>query len=250
MNAAAGLLALGLRAVVLGGLLLATVNPASARIDRAKIGLSAALDAALAPALLPVDDVPGLPRILLIGDSISIGYTREVRRRLVGRTNVHRPPDNCGPTVFGLEQLDSWLGSGRWDVIHFNFGLHDLKFMDANGTYIVPGPYDRPLALPAEYAANLRAIVARLKRTDARLVFANTTPVPAGTVGRVEGSEVAYNTAAAQVMREAGVPINDLHALVVAHPNFQLPKNVHFTPEGCAALADQVTATLAPLLPR
>ncbi len=250
MNPAPGLLALGLRAVMLGGLLLAAMNPAFAKIDRARIGLSAALDAALAPALLPVDDMPGLPRILLLGDSISIGYTREVRQRLTGRANVHRPPDNCGPTVFGLEQLDGWLGSGRWDVIHFNFGLHDLKFMDANGTYIVPGPNDRPLASPAEYAANLREIVTRLKRTGARLVFATTTPVPSGTVGRVEGGELAYNAAAVQVMREAGVPINDLHALVVVRPKLQLSKNVHFTPEGCAALADQVTASIVPLLPR
>ena len=250
MNAAAKPLPLGFRALLFGGLLLAGVNSTSAMIDRAKIGMNGALDPALAPALLPVDEVPGLPRVLLIGDSISIGYTREVRQRLAGRANIHRPPENCGPTVLGLEQLDTWLGSGRWDVIHFNFGLHDLKFMDAKGTYIVPGPTDRPLASPAEYAANLRAIVTRLKRTGARLIFATTTPVPGGTVGRVEASELAYNAAAEQVMRDTGVPINDLHALVVAHPEFQLPKNVHFNPAGYAALADQVTATVAPLLSR
>ncbi len=250
MNQADHLRTSGLRVLALGVLLAAAVNPVHAKIDRATIGLSAALDAALAPALLPVDDVPGLPRILIIGDSISIGYTREVRQRFAGRANVHRPPDNCGPTIFGLEQLDGWLGPGRWDVIHFNFGLHDLKFMDANGTYIVPGPKDRPLASPMEYADNLRQIVMRLQRTGARLVFANTTPVPGGTVGRVEGSEHAYNAAAERVMRETGVTINDLHAFAAAHPNFQRPHNVHFTPEGCAALADHVAATIAPLLPR
>ena len=234
--------------LVCGLLLLAAMNPLQAKLDRNKIGLSAPLDPALAPALLPVEDVPGLPRILLIGDSISIGYTREVRRRLTGRANVHRPPDNCGPTLFGLEQLDGWLGSGRWDVIYFNFGLHDLKFMDANGTYNVPGPNDRPLAAPGEYAANLRQLVARLRRTGARLVFANTTPVPGGTVGRVEGSERAYNAAAEQVMRAAGVTIDDLHAFAVAHPQLQRPHNVHFTPEGCEALADHVAATLADAL--
>lgn len=229
--------------------LLAVLSPVSAKIDRAKIGLSAALDRSLAPALLPVADVAGLPRILLVGDSISIGYTREVRQRLAGRANVHRPPDNCGPTIFGLEQLDGWLGAGPWDVVYFNFGLHDLKFMDANGTYIVPGPQDRPLAAPEEYAANLREIVARLRRTGARLVFATTTPVPAGTVGRVEGSERAYNAAAAAVMREAGVIIDDLHAFAAAHPHLMRPNNVHFTPEGCAALGDRVAATLAAVLP-
>jgi acyl-CoA thioesterase-1 len=250
MKPVAEFLTLGLRAVLLGGLLVAAVNPAFARIDRVRIGLNAALDPALAPALLPVDDVRGLPRILLLGDSISIGYTREVRQRLGGRANVHRPPENCGPTVYGLEELDGWLGSGRWDVIHFNFGLHDLKFMDAKGTYIVPGPHDRPLASPAEYATNLRTIVTQLQRTGARLIFATTTPVPGGTVGRVEASELAYNTAAVEVMREAGVPINDLHGLVVSRPRLQLPENVHFTPEGYAALADQVVAAITPHLPR
>lgn len=230
-------------------LLLAALSPALAKIDRDKIGLSAALDASLAPALLPVADVAGLPRILIIGDSISIGYTREVRQLFAGRANVHRPPDNCGPTVFGLEQLDGWLGAGKWDVIYFNFGLHDLKFLDAKGTYIVPGPSDRPLASTEEYAANLRQIVARLKQTGARLVFATTTPVPGGTVGRVESSELAYNAAATAVMRETGVQVDDLHAFAVAHPQLMRPKNVHFTPEGCAALGEHVAATIAPLLP-
>jgi len=238
-----------LRGVVTAALLVVLLSPVHAGIDRDKIGLSAALDRSLAPALLPVADVPGLPRVLLIGDSISIGYTREVRQRLAGRANVHRPPDNCGPTVFGLEQLDGWLGAGPWDAIYFNFGLHDLKFLDANGTYIVPGPQDRPLASPEEYAANLREIVVRLRRTGARLVFATTTPVPAGTVGRVEGSELAYNAAAAAVMREAGVALDDLHAFAAAHPHLMRPNNVHFTPEGCAALADRVAATLAAILP-
>ena len=249
MNAAAGS-ALGLRrSLALAALLLVGMHPVWAKVDRTAIGMNAPLDPVLAPALKPVDDVPGRPRVLLIGDSISIGYTLEVRQRLAGRANVHRPPENCGPTVLGLEQLDQWLGAGHWDVIHFNFGLHDLKYMDAKGTYIVPGPNDRPLASPAEYAANLRAIVTRLKRTGARLIFATTTPVPAGTLGRVEHGELAYNAAAEQVMREMDVPLDDLHALVVAHPEYQLPKNVHFTPVGYAALADQVTATIASRLP-
>jgi acyl-CoA thioesterase-1 len=69
--------------------------------------------------LAPIEDVPNLPRVLLIGDSISIGYTLTVRDELQGVANVHRPRQNCQGTIFGLEQLDAWLGSGRWDLIHF-----------------------------------------------------------------------------------------------------------------------------------
>ena len=77
------------------------------------------------PALKPIQDVAGLPRVLLIGDSVSIGYTLPTRELLIGKANVHRPPTNCSSTGNGLKYLKSWLGEKKWDVIHFNFGLHD-----------------------------------------------------------------------------------------------------------------------------
>ena len=72
-----------------------------------------------------VPDDPSLPRVLLIGDSVSRGYTLAARKALAGKANVHRAPENCGPTANGLKKLDIWLGDGKWDVIHFNFGIHD-----------------------------------------------------------------------------------------------------------------------------
>jgi len=83
--------------------------------------------------MAPIKDVEGLPRVLLIGDSISIGYTLDTRKLLAGKVNVHRIPTNGGPTSRGLESLDEWLGKGKWDVIHFNWGLHDLKYMGPKG---------------------------------------------------------------------------------------------------------------------
>ena len=77
------------------------------------------------PALQQIEDDPKLPRVLLVGDSISMGYTLPVRALLTGKANVHRPPTNCSSTASGLKNLDAWLGPGKWDVIHFNFGLHD-----------------------------------------------------------------------------------------------------------------------------
>ena len=85
------------------------------------------------PAMAKVEDVPGLPRVLLIGDSISIGYTVPVRELLEGKANVHRPLTNCGPTSKGVAEIEEWLGDGKWDVIHFNWGLHDLKYMGPKG---------------------------------------------------------------------------------------------------------------------
>lgn len=196
------------------------------------------------PALEPVQDVPGLPRVLLIGDSISIGYTLPVRELLKGVANVHRPPTNCGDTTRGLQSLDSWLGTGKWDVIHFNWGLHDLKYLDEHGKLAPPDKGKQVNRLPV-YEKNLRELVARLKKTGAKLIWCSTTPVPEGADGRVKGSEVDYNRVAEKIMKENGVAINDLHAFALARlSEIQRPRNVHFTEEGSKKLAEQVAASI------
>ena len=196
------------------------------------------------PVFKPVKDVPGLPRVLLIGDSISMGYTLQVRELLKGKANVHRPPANCGQTERGLQHLDEWLGTGHWDVIHFNFGLHDLKYLDEHGQYVAPEKGKQVAPLPL-YEKNLRELVARLKKTGARLIWCSTTPVPDGTLGRIKGDEVAYNEVAERVMKDNDVAIDDLHALIAPHQaEWQRPKNVHFTPEGYQHLAAQVAASI------
>lgn len=201
------------------------------------------------PALAPVGDVAGLPRVLLMGDSISMGYTLPVRARLQGRANIHHPPENCGDTGRGLRRLDAWLGEGRWDVIYFNFGLHDLKYLDAQGKYVPPEQGQQVTPLP-QYEANLRELVTRLRRTGAKLIYATTTPVPGGTLGRMEHGERAYNEVARRVMAETGVPVDDLHALATdRQAEIQLPRNVHFTPAGYVQLAEVVAASISAALP-
>lgn len=196
------------------------------------------------PAMQPVTDVAGLPRVLLIGDSISIGYTLPVRERLQGVANVHRVRGNCGDTTRGLQQLDTWLGTDTWQVIHFNFGLHDLKWLDEKGKYVAPDQGKQVNPLPA-YEANMRKIVARLKASGAKLVWCSTTPVPDGSAGRVKDAELEYNRVAAAIMKEAGVAVDDLHAAATANQaKWQLPKNVHFNPEGSQGLADLVAASI------
>ena len=201
------------------------------------------------PSFAQITDVAGLPRVLLLGDSISIGYTLPTRARLAGKANVHRPAENCSDSGKGVRTIDKWLGAGKWDVIHFNFGLHDVKYLDEKGALVSPEK-GKQVASVAEYEKNLRALVASLKKTGAKLIFATTTPVPAGSAGRVEHSEIPYNVAAIRVMKENGVAVDDLHAFVVARQDkIQLPKNVHFTNDGSAQLADAVVASIAPLLP-
>ena len=65
--------------------------------------------------------------MLLIGDSISTGYTEALRKKLNGEANVYHPPINCSTTTKGVRELNSWLREKSWGVISFNFGLHDTS---------------------------------------------------------------------------------------------------------------------------
>ena len=188
-------------------------------------------------------DDPALPRVLLIGDSITAGYFLGVRENLRGTANVHLIPDNGGPTWRGLLMLDDWLCDSRWNLIHFNFGLHDIKREVA----------DQLQTAPEDYRKNLRALVDRLRATGARLVFATSTPVPASVKSgppRRSADMPAYNAAAREVMAAAKIPVNDLYAFALAQlAEIQLPHNVHFTPEGYRALAAPVAAAIRAQLP-
>jgi acyl-CoA thioesterase-1 len=194
-----------------------------------------------------------LPRVLLIGDSISIGYTVAVRDLLKGKANVHRIPANGGPTINGLKHLDAWLGTSRWDVIHFNWGLHDLKYMGPNNQNLAdPKSPDSHQQVPlADYERNLKQLVKRLQATGATLIWRNTTPIPVGSAGRVPGDEVKYNEAAARVMKAAGVTTEDLCRHSLAGPkDIQLSANVHYTLQGYQYLAQQVAAAISAQLPK
>jgi acyl-CoA thioesterase-1 len=200
------------------------------------------------PAFEPVVDDSKLPRVLLIGDSISIGYHVAVRDALKGVANVHRPATNCGPTTRGVESIDQWLGDGKWAVIHFNFGLHDLKYVDEQGKNAEPGQ-GRPQVSLADYEKNLETMIARMKKTGAKLIFATTTPVPDGSPARKLDDQDKYNAAALAVMKKHDVAIDDLHAF--AKPKLseiQLPANVHFKPDGSQQLGAQVAAEITKAL--
>ena len=191
----------------------------------------------------PVKDKSGLPRVLLIGDSISIGYTVPVQTMMSGKANVHRAPTNCGPTTKGVKELDKWIGKQSWDVIHFNWGLHDLKYMGPQGQNLAdPKAADSHQQVPpADYEKHLRQLVTRLQKTGATLVWCHTTPVPTGCKGRVVGDSEKYNAIAARIMKEQQIMVHDLYGFCKPQlKQIQRPANVHFTPAGSKALGQQV----------
>lgn len=214
-------------------------------LDKANEGETVAdADSAVNVAMRPIKDEPGLPRVLLIGDSISIGYTLGVREKLKGKANVHRIPQNGGATDVGLEKMKAWLGDGKWDVIHFNFGLHDAKF--ASETTLRTSR--------EQYAENLRKLVMQMKTTGAKLIFATTTPVPNGGVlspTRKFDNIEERNRIAVQVMREEGVVVDDLYqAVLPVQEKVGRPNDVHYSPEGYKVLATAVAASIETQLPK
>jgi hypothetical protein len=210
-----------------------------------------------------------LPRVLILGDSISIGYTPYVQQQLAGKAVVERPSVNCQYSAYGLSKLNTWLGSGQWDVIHFNWGIWDTHLMsngailsatqeprvqpdvehgfvyDANG-FVDPGRTTYVRCIPEQYRANLSQILDRLEQTNARLVFATTTQL----VCRCPENLVlvdTYNKVAKELMAERGIAINDLNQLVATQGQaWYSSDGCHFTSTGYQNLATQAAPSLFP----
>jgi len=195
---------------------------------------------------------PALPNVLIIGDSISIGYTPYVIKQLQGKANVIHAPGNNGASSSLVAGVKGWAAHfpevKKWDVIHFNAGLHDLKRMKTENGASKPSndPNDPPNTGLVKYKENMERVVASLKSTGAKLIFATTTPYPAGSKpARVPEDAAKYNEVALQVMKEQGIAIDDLSsAIAPGLAELQLPTNVHFKPAGSEFLATQVTQSI------
>lgn len=203
------------------------------------------------PAFAPFEPRPDLPNVLLLGDSISMQYTPEVRRRLEGKANVFRPLENCRSTRQILRRIEQYVGAREWDVIHFNAGIHDITFVNqaGEGAAAPQGTIQVPLS---EYRENLQRIVERLRATNARLIWAATTPIgePAQSSGiRSNADVVDYNAAAASIMSAAGIPQLDLYSLVADRREELLDHGVHLNRAGIeiasTAVANAILERLA-----
>ena len=102
--------------------------------------------------------ITDLPKVLIMGDSISIGYTPHVVENLKGVAEVQRHKGNAGPTIRGVAKIEEWLGNGKWDLIHFNWGLWDMYGWE----------YHQEDRSPEAYGQRLEFLVARLKKTGAQ----------------------------------------------------------------------------------
>ncbi|HEY9248800.1 MAG TPA: hypothetical protein VIO38_06695, partial [Rariglobus sp.] len=160
-----------------------------------------------------------MKKIVLLGDSIRLGYEGRVKERLGDRANVWSPAENCGHSVNHVFNLRDWYVLTGADVIHFNFGLWDCRRLRR-------GLNDA--MVPVEvFARNLECIITTIReQTKAVPVWATITPMieelyngrnpRACDPWRKTGDIERYNEAAMAVVRRHGVAVNDLYALVKA----------------------------------
>ena len=199
-----------------------------------------------------------LPKVLIFGDSISGGYSKPLIQLLEGKAEVvklgavatyrineeafwhssgkARKLDfgSAKACIADLERFKRHLSENPYDVIHFNFGLNDM-FRGRKGAW--HNPLD-------QYAKDLDTIVTLLKTNGARIIWANTTPIPSNNPYRPVGEEALYNAAAAKVMERHGIPINDLHRVVTewdGYAEWKQGSNVHFPGGVYAMLAEEIS---------
>lgn len=205
---------------------------------------------ALMPARLQAEPPVTKPIVVLVGDSIRLGYAPVVAEKLSDKAQVISPTENGGDSANVLKHLDEWVIRQKPAVVVFNAGLHDLKVDTKTGEHQV--------SLEA-YGKNLGEIIRRLEReTSARLIFATTTPIhdarhAARKAGfsRNEADVEAYNKAAREVIgRSAVVTVLDLHetAQNLGVERALLADGTHFTPEASKALGTEVARAIAEAL--
>ena len=192
------------------------------------------------------DAKAGKPLVVVLGDSIRLGYAPTVVEKLKGLAEVVSPAENGGDSANILKHLDEWVIIRNPAVVHFNAGLHDLRTDSKTG--------EKQVGLEA-YRANLAKIIERLeKETSARLIFATTTPVIDERVAarkgvlRFEADVEAYNAAAREVLGKSAVlEVDDLHGLTLTMGVAEAltEDGVHFTAKGSKGLGEQVAKSIS-----
>lgn len=178
-----------------------------------------------------------LPRVLLIGDSITGGYGPKVADALKGKASVARltTSKSIGDPVL-LAEVSLVLGQCRFDVVHFNNGLHGWGYSEE------------------EYQKAFPDLVATIRKhaPQAKLIWATITPmrqagkldVIAENTKRVQ----SRNQIAEAIVAHEGIAGDDLYGLVKDHPEYWSPDGVHFNAQGVAAQAEQVTKKITECL--
>lgn len=197
-------------------------------------------------------DIPQ-QKILIIGDSISIGYTPFVRKYFQGKALVTHNPGNGQHTRTGLDKIEEWIGEEKWDLIQLNWGLWDMAYRHPDSE--ASGNRDKVKGKITfsvdEYAKNLDLLILKIRElTDAKLIFVTTSYVPEEEAGRFSTDPEKYNGAAKAVMQKHGVAVNDIYEDSKAiHKSYGRGiDDVHYTAKGSRELGKLIVSFMEKVL--
>ena len=189
-----------------------------------------------------------MKNVLLVGDSIRMGYDKAIRSTLNGKANVYFPEENCRFASYVLRYMhvyEKLLKDGHVDVLHWNKGLWDCLRLFGEDPHT---PID-------VYSYYIDRICTRIQKVypNAQVIFATSTRVQSERMDadfkRYNEEIAAYNEAAVQVVQKYGFQINDLYAASAALPDEAHSDPVHYyTSMGTKAFANQVLSYLLPAL--
>lgn len=182
-----------------------------------------------------------MKKIMLLGDSIRLGYQAKVVDLLAGKVAVTGPEDNCRFSAYTLFNLSAWVPDDDFDVIQWNNGQWDTCHMP-------DGRIHTPLATYLELQERIAVIL--LKKTR-RLIFATTTPVwpeqfTSGSIHPRRDEDIrAYNSAARELSGKLGIEINDLHPHIAQDVRQYISDDmVHLTEAGNSLCAGRIAAVI------
>lgn len=178
-----------------------------------------------------------MKKVLLLGDSIRIGYEKLVRDKLHSKAEVVAPEENGRFAKHTLWGVNLWIKEfGIPDIVHWNNGLWDLHH---------EAPMVETLTSIEEYMNTIKRIVNELQRTHARIIFATTTPVPANAIGRSNHEIDLYNSAAVEFMNAQRIEVNDLNSLIKQDLIGNICEDqLHLTEQGNHKCAEQVISKI------
>ncbi len=189
-------------------------------------------------------------KVLIIGDSISIGYTPFVKENLNQDAIVNHNPGNAQHTGTGLKKVKEWIGNEDWDIIQFNWGLWDLCYRHPDAK--VYGNRDKingevTFSLD-DYEKNLERIIQSIKQvSNAQLIFVTTSYIPKHEAGRFKKDAQKFNKVAKRVMKKYDVKVNDIYkASKAIHKVYgKGDDDVHYSKKGYEKLGKIISEFLS-----
>lgn len=191
-----------------------------------------------------------MKKVLLLGDSIRMGYAQYVRELLNGKCEVYYDENDNGRfAAYTLWQANQFFKNfGKFDVVHWNNGYWDMN---------VEAPMTVAMHPVDEYVHFLKRIITEIRRNGAEIIFATTTPIlESGSAmdNTGTGMELSYdndwvmqyNDAAKKLMAEENVTVNDLYAHMLKGKNYYKCEDMlHLTEEGYRICAQQAAKLIA-----